>query len=1138
MAHERLSLVQHKQYEVICTSYDIPDEVKYREKIVFGLDLKQLCYFCVFTVLAFLSLNLPLEGEAKLILPSLFSILGAGFIFLNLEERALDAWHYYSGVRKASPSDPKAQRLVGIKAIENGQITLLDGSLRAILKVEPINFSLLDEGQKAAFVSNYREFLNHLTDPIQILVRTEKCDAEEAFSDAQLKMKGAQQETAAIFRDFFTYEREFMESKKVRGRKYYLIATQYSIGTPEEGRAQLEQKVQIIQEKLSSCGLRSERLGNGALTHLFSSYSMPTDKEQKQDEPKKGKSIFNALFHPMGIAKGNSSAGIRSPTLHQNPFANPLEPLLAKIRKSIEPSLNSIIWFFIKAKIDISAIFYPVQMPKKQKKPREPAINADPFASIESVAWIRIAKKEPEKSTIKSLTPDFDISSNCAKVNGICHRIIKTTGYPRKVEDGWLESFMATSEPYDVTLHIHPASISSTLANIHNQIIKQTSDLYAGNAENTPNPSLEIKRKDTMKVYGLLYKGKEKMFNVSLYVDSQADSKDELGLMAKRCRANMNALLIVPKDTDYRMADGIKSMLPIGVDALGAQREFLTSSLCATFPFLYPVDSRMEGTFFAHERKTLNPIFIDFDSMSNKHFFVLGISGSGKSYAAKFLLMQHVLAREAKIYILDPNAEYSNLVQQLGGTEIVLSKDSDKIINLFDLAGEDFGSKMLTLISVFDIITGGLTESQKGALNEALVRVYKKKGIIASNPASWARNAPTFSDLKAVLEDMRRLTARRIRSQDEKSVEVLLNRVRMYARGGFFGFLDRGTRVDLKNKLLDFNLSGLPPQVRQLVMFSVLELISREMRKDKKPKVVLIDEGWSLLRSKEAENYILEFIKTSRKYNASIGFITQEIEDLMRSEGGRSILNTTSTKILLRQNSSNLELISKTLALNERERDYLLRAEKGQGLMMSEQGRYEFMVRAPPLIHALITTDPNDKMAEKAPAKKEEVQEEEPEEYEGHGYYHEKEVDEDEQSRLISRGYVHHNSLLLGACGSHKLLVKRQPQESPEHSLLVWAIADEMLKHGGKPKVQATVGADVTARIGKRTVCFEVETGENLECHGKEHVREKMEERKRECDTLIVVVTDRRLKDTYAGIARAKAITRTEVEGTVAGMFK
>jgi len=234
-------------------SYDIPDEVKYREKIVFGLDLKQLLYFCVFVLLAFLSLNLPLEGEAKFILPFIFCIVGAGFIFLNLDERALNIWHYYTGVRKASPSDANAQALVGIKSIENDQITLVDGSLRAILKVEPINFSLLDEGQKTAFVSNYREFLNHLTDPIQILVRTEKSDAEEAFAEAQNGLAGAELEVASFFRDFFTFEREFMEANNVKSRKYYVVLTQRKsaiLGKGKEDNGRLEQKTKIMQEKL------------------------------------------------------------------------------------------------------------------------------------------------------------------------------------------------------------------------------------------------------------------------------------------------------------------------------------------------------------------------------------------------------------------------------------------------------------------------------------------------------------------------------------------------------------------------------------------------------------------------------------------------------------------------------------------------------------------------------------------------------------------------------------------------------------------------------------------------------------------------------------------------------------------------
>jgi len=252
-------------------SYDIPDEVKYREKIVFGLDLRQLLYSCLFGILAYLSYSLPLEGQAKLVLPSTLCIIGVGFAFLNLEEKALDLAHYYLGVQKAGNFEPQAQKLVGIRSIENNQITLMDGSLRAILQVEPINFSLLDEGQKAAFVSNYREFLNHLPTPVQILVRTEKSDAEEVFKRMQENMEGASREVTALFRDFFDFESEFLDKQSLRKRKYYLIVAQPA---GSQGQSQLEQRAKIMQEKLASCGLRSEMLGTERLLRFFSTYSI------------------------------------------------------------------------------------------------------------------------------------------------------------------------------------------------------------------------------------------------------------------------------------------------------------------------------------------------------------------------------------------------------------------------------------------------------------------------------------------------------------------------------------------------------------------------------------------------------------------------------------------------------------------------------------------------------------------------------------------------------------------------------------------------------------------------------------------------------------------------------------------------
>jgi hypothetical protein len=132
---------------------------------------------------------------------------------------------------------------------------------------------------------------------------------------------------------------------------------------------------------------------------------------------------------------------------------------------------------------------------------------------------------------------------------------------------------------------------------------------------------------------------------------------------------------------------------------------------------------------------------------------------------------------------------------------------------------------------------------------------------------------------------------------------------------------------------------------------------------------------------------------------------------------------------------------------------------------------------------------------------------------------------------------VHHTSHVLEARGSQRVLVRRQSNESSEHALLCWVIADEIRKHGGKPEVSATVDADVSVKIGRKTVCFEVETGENMECLGAEHVKEKRGRLKKEYDRVIVVVTRIELKARYARASGAEVIIRTEVAATVAGLF-
>lgn len=1002
-------------------AYDIPDEIKYREKIIFNLDWKQLGYAVIFGLLSFFSYSLiPITGELRFVVPAIVGIAGIGFIFLNIEEKIKDVFSYYSNIRKEPFNSKKAQKFFEVKDIRNNIVYLEDRTIIAILEIQPINFNLLDEDRKAALLVNYRAFLNQLQVPIQILIRTKKVSLDDYFNKLQFRNKDRADFDSVTYDDFKTFEDNYLAKNQVKEREYFLIIPlQQSLKNDATNEQWLEDIIQISMEKLLDCGLISRRLEDIELIKFFQSYATSEVKE---------------------------------------------EPKETKLKKDEE--------------------------------------SQDYFRNM--------------------ITPYLDITKDHAIVNGEYHRLVKVVGYPRKVENGWLQSFLSKNENYDISIHVTPSSINSMLVYLHNQIIQQTGDLFASTMKGTPNSALEIKKADTMRVYDSLYKGEEKLFRVSVYIDNKSNEDASLDLLTEKCKSNLNAVMMIPKITEWRMADGVKSILPLAKDKLALQREFLTSPLVATFPFISPVGNAKDGMLVGHELETDNPIFIDLDKMTNKHFFVIGVSGSGKSYTSKYILMQQLFREDTKIYILDPNGEYKGLCNTLNGQVVELSRESTSIINLFDLAGEDFGTKMLSLISAFDIIVGGLTESQKAVLNKAFTMAYAKKGIFNDKKETWNREPPTFTDMRNALLGLQAQFNKRNKHSQDYSLDAVLNRVEMYSSEGIFGFLDKQSRIDVEKKFVCFDLSKLPNAVKNLMMFATLELIQREIKKDTKAKVVIIDEGWSLLRSKEAANYILDFIKTSRKFNASLGFITQEIEDLIGSRSGRSILNTASMKILMRQNPSNIDLISKTLRLNDVARNFLLSAHSGHGLLITEQNIYEFIVKAPPKIHELITTNPKE-ITQKAPI--ETIQK--PSRELTKGLYLVKDLSEEERVYLLKNGYVSHKDRLTDSGGSSWWLLKRPHNQGPQHSFLCWATYYELLEHFKEVNMSDTSPGDVTVKIGKKRIAFEIETGSNYIRDKREEFEARFDSLKKNFDEYYIVVTDWNLRRIYNQYGHV--ITRNEV---------
>src|SRR3989344_4143899 len=449
------------------------------------------------------------------------------------------------------------------------------------------------------------------------------------------------------------------------------------------------------------------------------------------------------------------------------------------------------------------------------------------------------------------------------EINGQFFRVIHAVGYPRLVEAGFLDRIVSLFGDFNISLHINPYPIETMMINLNKELQKQRADLHSLQNKGIINPSLEIQHRDTRNILEALQKGEERLFNISLYIICKASSLGDLTKLTRKVEAELNSIMIIPKTPVFKMLKGFKSVLPLGIDELKAHRNIMTSALSAFFPFTSQFLQVDETGVWLGLNKNGIPIIKDIFKLSNPNGVVLAQSGGGKSYFCKLLITRYLL-NGAKVIVIDPQGEYKGLVKRFKGQVIDLSRESETLINPLDLMGHDYTEKRLSLMDLMPIMLGDLSEPQKAFLDKAITEAYGNKGIILGED-DYDFTPPTMSDL---LESLNNLYTEA--TQIEKStLRSLINRIEMYVNG-VFKFLDRHTNLEFNNNLVCFDLGNMPKQVKPVIMFLLLDYVYMKMKSDASKKILLVDEAWTLLSRTEDAGYILEIVKTCRKFNMGL----------------------------------------------------------------------------------------------------------------------------------------------------------------------------------------------------------------------------------------------------------------------------
>ena len=584
-----------------------------------------------------------------------------------------------------------------------------------------------------------------------------------------------------------------------------------------------------------------------------------------------------------------------------------------------------------------------------------------PFFGKKGKIKIPIQKELEGFEKIKELMapPGANFSLDYFQIGDIYGRTLLVLEYPSYLIGAWLSKVVILDEPFNLSLFFYPIDTGSFLKKLEKQLARTEAQIMEREEKGkVRSPELEVAYKNIEELRDLLVQAEERMLKVSLYITLFANDKKDLDLKTKKLLKTFESSLISAKQVMFQQKEGFMSTLPLGIDEINTSYHLNSSTASSFFPFISTDIVDEKGVFIGINLIDGGVVILDRFKYENPHLLILARSGSGKSYTAKLEIMRSLMMN-MEVIVLDPENEYQSICDVYGGSFIPLSLRSDYNLNPFDLPslmeGENpydiFKEHISNLIILIELLIGERLSSEELALvDRALNQTYTAFNILPEKGWEKTEIFPTLNDFEKVL-------------RSTVGGEKIADRLYPYIEGSFAGFLNKQTNVELENRLVVFGLKDLPEVLRPLGMFLALTFIINKIKRQIKRRLLIIDEAWWIMKQPFGAEFLLNVIKRGRKYQLAVTNITQDVEDFLNSEYGKPIITNSAIIFLMKQSTATADLLRQIFYLSEGEKNFLIQAERGNGILIAGNKRVPLYVLASYAEDQIIKTRPDQLIA-------------------------------------------------------------------------------------------------------------------------------------------------------------------------------
>ena len=536
--------------------------------------------------------------------------------------------------------------------------------------------------------------------------------------------------------------------------------------------------------------------------------------------------------------------------------------------------------------------------------------------------------------------------------------------YASYIKDSMINELTSLNRTMMLSIDVIPVPTDEAVREMQNRLLGVETNVTNWQRRQNSNNNfsavvpydLEQQRKETREMLDDLTTRDQRMMFAVVTLVHLADSKEELDSDTETLQSIARKHLCQLTTLNWQQDAGLVTALPLGLRRIDALRTLTTEALAVLMPFKAQEIRDRGGIYYGQNVISKNLIIADRKQLLNGNGFVLGVSGSGKSFTAKREITALALSTQDDILIIDPESEYRPLVEGLGGEVVEISATSSNHINAMDMEqGYGEGENPVVLKSEFllslceqSVGAGKLSAKEKSIIDRCTAQCYH----------DYVRDgcrgqAPTLQDFHAEL----------LRQPEAEARDVALA-LELFTEGSLNTFA-KPTNVDMSSRIACYDIRKLGKQLLSMGMLVILDSFLNRITRNRRlgrNTWIYIDEIYLLFQHEYSANFLFTLWKRVRKYGACCTGLTQNVDDLLQSHTARTMLANSEFLVMLNQASTDRLELARLLNISDNQLSYITNVDFGRGLIKCGSAIVPFMDTFPKhtQLYKLMTTKPSD----------------------------------------------------------------------------------------------------------------------------------------------------------------------------------